>query len=68
LGVIYWSPRSGAHIVQGDIRIAYESDGGPGGPLGYPVSDQQTIPGGSQAKFENGTITDTDGQTQIATR
>jgi uncharacterized protein with LGFP repeats len=68
-GVIYWSPRSGAHIVQGDIWLAFEFDGGgPGGPLGYPVSDQKTVPGGLQTEFEHGTITYSDGQSHIAAR
>lgn len=67
-GVIYWSPRSGAHVLSGVIRAAWESNGGPDGPLGYPVSDQRPIPGGSVADFEHGTITDTNGQPQIVTR
>lgn len=64
-GVIYWSPRTGAHVLSGDIRLAWLSHGGADGPLGYPTSDQHTVPGGWQAEFEHGTITDTDAQPHI---
>lgn len=65
-GVIYWSPKTGAHIVSGAIRNAWEhGSGGAGGPLGYPTSDQHPIPGGWQQTFQQGTITDTGGQPRV---
>lgn len=64
-GVIYWSPRTGAHVLSGEIRLAWLNHGGAEGPLGYPASDQHTVAGGWQAEFEHGTITYTDGQPHI---
>ena len=40
-GWIYWSGQSGAFEVHGDIRRAWiEKYGGPGGALGFPVTDE----------------------------
>lgn len=65
-GVIYWTPTTGAHIVSGPIRGAWEYDnGGAGGPLGYPTSDEHAIAGGSQQDFQHGTITYSGGQPNI---
>lgn len=65
-GAIYWSPQSGAHIVRGKIRTSWEYEyGGPAGLLGYPISDQKSIPGGSQAQFQHGSITYTGGQPEV---
>ncbi|WP_019970701.1 LGFP repeat-containing protein [Mycobacterium sp. 141] len=67
-GAIYWTPQTDAHIVWGGIRDAWERDGGAGGPLGYPTSDEETIPGGWQSQFQHGTITYTDGQAKVEAR
>ncbi|ORA36537.1 LGFP repeat-containing protein [Mycobacterium aquaticum] len=67
-GAIYWTPQTGAHIVWGGIRDAWERDGGAGGRLGYPTSDEETIPGGWQSQFQHGTITYTDGQAKVEAR
>ncbi|HZQ32193.1 MAG TPA: esterase [Mycobacterium sp.] len=67
LGVIYWTPRTGAHIVWGDIRTAWETNGGASGPLGYPSSDEQPVPGGWKADFEHGVITLVDGHVDVQT-
>ncbi|ART69042.1 hypothetical protein BTO20_10985 [Mycobacterium dioxanotrophicus] len=67
-GAIYWTPQTGAHIVWGGIRDAWERDGGAGGRLGYPTSDEATIPGGWQSQFQHGTITYTDGQAKVEAR
>ena len=37
---IYWSPSTGAHAVQGDIRTLWASMGWETGRLGYPTSDE----------------------------
>ncbi|HZQ31458.1 MAG TPA: hypothetical protein VFB19_06965 [Mycobacterium sp.] len=60
-GAIYWTPETGAHVIWGGIRSSWEHDGGAGGPLGYPTSDEKTIPGGWESEFQHGTITYTDG-------
>lgn len=67
-GAIYWSPATEAHAVMGGIREAWEADGGPEGPLGFPTSEERTIPGGWEADFENGTIRYVDGQAQVEER
>jgi len=58
---IYWSNRTGAFEVHGDIRTKYRNAGGPAGNLGFPTSDERDIPGASGAAryntFEHGSIT-----------
>ena len=55
---IYWSRRTGAHIVTGEIRAAWLARGGPTGPLGYPVADEQPAADGAGriCRFERGEI------------
>ncbi|WP_433759044.1 LGFP repeat-containing protein [Nocardia sp. CA-135398] len=64
-GAIVWSKDNGAHIVWGEIRKAWEDNGGVGGKLGYPTSDEKDIPGGKQSDFVGGTITWVDGTTTV---
>ncbi|WP_278314709.1 LGFP repeat-containing protein [Lolliginicoccus levis] len=59
-GTIYWSESAGTHVVQGEILRVYTENDGPTGELGFPTSDEQTIDGGWESEFENGTITWTD--------
>jgi outer membrane protein assembly factor BamB len=60
---IYWSGRTGAHIVTGEIRATWLAQGGPTGPLGYPVADEQPMEvaatggAGRVSRFEHGDIT-----------
>ena len=55
---IYWSRPTGAHIVTGEIRDSWLARGGPTGPLGYPVADEEPAPGGGRVcRFTGGTIT-----------
>ncbi|MEU2034986.1 LGFP repeat-containing protein [Nocardia amamiensis] len=49
------------YVVWGEIRKAWEENGGPNGRLGYPISDEKDIPGGKQSDFTGGTITWVDG-------
>ncbi|TSE02220.1 hypothetical protein FOS14_00915 [Skermania sp. ID1734] len=56
-GAIFYSQGTGAHVVWGDIRTAYDQNGGPGGELGFPTSDETDIPGGKQSTFQHGKIT-----------
>lgn len=55
-GVIVWTPETGAHEVHGGIRWKWSSLGGGAGSLGYPISDEHSVPGGRQSDFENGSI------------
>ncbi|MDP9988684.1 uncharacterized protein with LGFP repeats/peptidoglycan/xylan/chitin deacetylase (PgdA/CDA1 family) [Arthrobacter oryzae] len=57
-GTIYWSPATGAHEVHGAIRGRYLAFGGPGGYLGFPLTDETASPGGSGQynDFERGTV------------
>ncbi|MFD6395048.1 LGFP repeat-containing protein [Nocardia sp. NPDC055029] len=64
-GTIYWSKDGGAHIVWGDIREAWEEEGGANGPLGYPTSDEKDISGGKQSDFTGGTIVWVNGETTV---
>ncbi|MFP5218321.1 MAG: SpoIID/LytB domain-containing protein [Actinomycetes bacterium] len=56
-GSVYWSPATGAHDVQGAIRARWASLGWETGRLGYPVSDQYVVAGGSRSDFQGGSIT-----------
>jgi hypothetical protein len=54
---IYWSDRTGAFEVHGDIRGYYDRLAGPAGALGFPTSDELDIPGhGRFNTFENGSL------------
>lgn len=66
-GTIYSSEETGSHIVWGDIREAWEENGGPTGPLGFPVADEEDTPEGKKSEFSGGTITwtEADRQTQV---
>jgi uncharacterized protein with LGFP repeats len=62
-GTIYDSPDRGAYMVQGEILKAYEKEGGPGGALGWPTTDEEMTGGGPKAAnggwvstFANGSI------------
>lgn len=63
-GTIFASPSTGAHLVQGEILRAYNEQGGPGGVLGWPTSDETQLAGGPSvveggwiSEFQNGMIT-----------
>jgi LGFP repeat len=59
-GDIFLHRRTGVHEVHGAIRDRYLDLGGPGGILGYPISDEQGLRGkqeaeiGRASRFENG--------------
>ncbi|MBT1001677.1 choice-of-anchor D domain-containing protein [Paenarthrobacter sp. DKR-5] len=54
---IYWTPTTGAHSVQGAIRTKWASLGWERSRLGYPVTDEYTIPAGRESDFRGGRIT-----------
>ncbi|WP_454195280.1 LGFP repeat-containing protein [Nocardia sp. Marseille-Q1738] len=60
-GTIYEAKEGEPYIVWGEIRKAWEENGGAHGRLGYPISDEKDIPGGKQSDFTGGTITWVDG-------
>jgi uncharacterized protein with LGFP repeats len=66
-GRIYWSPTTGANIVNGGILASYLLIGGSQSELGLPVSDEFSVPGGRRSDFEHGYISwdYTTGQTEI---
>jgi uncharacterized protein with LGFP repeats len=64
-GSIYWTPRTGAHSIAGQILWTWNTNGGPAGPLGYPTSEGRPVAGGTESKFEHGTITDFGSQTHV---
>lgn len=65
-GNIYWSPLSGAWVVRsGPILETWKSLGYENGKLGYPISDEFGIPGGTQQNFQTGFVTVSDGKTEV---
>jgi hypothetical protein len=56
-GSVYWTPRTGAHEVHGSIRERWAAMGWERSYLGYPTSDEYSVPGGQRSNFERGTIT-----------
>ncbi|QLY32720.1 esterase [Nocardia huaxiensis] len=64
-GAIYSSPATGTHVVWGEIRKAWDENGGPGGKLGYPTTDEMDIADGKQSDFTGGTITWVDNQITV---
>lgn len=55
---VYWSGPTGAHEVHGAILAAYLNAGGPGGPLGLPLTDELTAPDGAgrYSHFTGGSV------------
>ncbi|WP_138733744.1 galactose oxidase-like domain-containing protein [Modestobacter excelsi] len=57
-GSIYWTPRTGAHEVHGDIHALWSFLGWERGPLGYPTSNEYELPhqAGRVSEFDKGCI------------
>lgn len=57
-GSIYFTPKTGAHSIRGEIREAWKAGGWENGPLGYPTSEEAAIEGtdGIRQDFEHGTM------------
>ena len=50
----------------GEIRTAWEAEGGADGDLGFPISDEEQTPEGARSNFQFGYITWAPGaQTQV---
>ena len=56
-GYIFWSAATGAQVVVGPLRSAWGRSGSEKGPLGYPTSDEISLPdGGRYQKFQGGYV------------
>ena len=55
-GVIIGTPRTGTHAVGRDIYPRWDDRGGPLGPLGFPISGLEAVPGANIQYFEGGAI------------
>lgn len=55
-GSIYWTPALGAHECHDLIHGLWSSVGWETGILGYPITNETTIPGGAFNHFERGSI------------
>lgn len=56
-GSIYWSPATGPKVVLGSIRAKWQSLGSEKSFLGYPITDEVTVPGrGWYSHFQGGSI------------
>ncbi|MBY6352202.1 LGFP repeat-containing protein [Rhodococcoides corynebacterioides] len=55
---VFALPDGGAHEVHGEILAWYLAHGGPGGTLGYPLSNEKRTPTGHGRynSFEGGTV------------
>jgi glucose/arabinose dehydrogenase len=56
-GSIYWTPQTGAHVVEGAIRDRWSARGWERSYLGFPTSDEYPVPGGRRSDFQGGSIT-----------
>ena len=56
-GAIYYTPQTGAHVVQGPVGDRWRSLGAERSELGYPTSDEFSTPDGHHLmRFEHGCI------------
>ncbi|WP_186382894.1 polysaccharide deacetylase family protein [Amycolatopsis rhizosphaerae] len=55
-GIVYFSPATGAHEMNGAILGQYLQLGGPDSRLGLPVSDEYPVPEGRRSDFQHGSI------------
>ena len=56
-GRMYWSSSTGAWEVHGAILGTYTSRDSTDSRLGFPVSDEYSVPGGRRSDFQHGFIT-----------
>ncbi|WP_232535073.1 LGFP repeat-containing protein [Nocardia terpenica] len=67
-GAVCWSDPTGPHVVWGEIRKAWDNDGGVNGKLGYPVSDEKDVAGGKESDFTGGTVSWVNQQISVTTK
>jgi SpoIID/LytB domain protein len=64
---IYFSEGTGAHELHGPVLSQYVDVGGPGGRLGFPVTDVRRLSNGNlRAGFEHGVITCSDSRCRVS--
>ncbi len=56
-GTMVWTKATGAHEVHGQIRVRWQSLSGASGVMGFPTSDEFSVPGGRKNTFTKGSIT-----------
>ncbi|NAZ87173.1 CAP domain-containing protein [Kineococcus indalonis] len=56
-GLVYWTPRLGAHEVRGAFGQTYAAQRWENGTLGYPRTGEYAVAGGVRQEFEGGTLT-----------
>ncbi len=56
-GSLYWTPRTGAQPVRGDVRGAWARQGWERGRLGWPTGAERPVPGGARQDFTGGSVT-----------
>jgi uncharacterized protein with LGFP repeats len=54
---IYWTSATGAHEVHGQIRLVWNALGSASSRLGFPTTDEYSVPGGRRSDFTHGNIT-----------
>lgn len=62
---VYFTPETGAHLIQGKILETWIEQGGVDSELGLPTSDEKEITNGWQSDFQKGQITWTSATGQI---
>ncbi|SFT42794.1 Uncharacterized conserved protein, contains LGFP repeats [Geodermatophilus amargosae] len=55
-GSVHWSAATGPQAVLGDLARAYETSGGPAGPLGFPAAAETTSGSARVQRFQSGGI------------
>jgi uncharacterized protein with LGFP repeats len=55
-GWILWLQSLGAHEVYGAIADKWDEFGRDNGILGFPISDEHSVTGGSQSDFQHGSL------------
>ena len=64
---IYFSQGTGAHELHGPVLEHYVENGGPGGRLGFPITDVRRLSNGNlRAGFEHGVITCVDAACRVS--
>ncbi|MEW1958181.1 CAP domain-containing protein [Kineococcus sp. NPDC059986] len=55
-GLVYWSPATGAQALGGSVLSGYGASGWENGALGFPTTTAASLPAGSYAHFQNGSV------------
>jgi uncharacterized protein with LGFP repeats len=53
-GTVWWSPKTGARVVEAPAAKAYADLGGPTSYLGFPTRDTRAVAGGRRTDFQGG--------------